>query len=1216
MKTWKKLTCLLLSLLMVIALVPYTAPKADAATKKISTIAIEVPKPELGKPLATAEDIWFSGSKTVEVAEFKWYGEVGAGNTAITDVAYTFMLSLKVKDGQDAIFTIDSYKDVEINDGYLANNIHGDLSTDGKVLTVYYRFPYVLNSNGKQTSLKSYSSTTLTLPAPALGKKPATAGEVTTTSKIIDIINVEWDGALDSNGCFKAGVKYTVTVDVRLKESEAAMFAAIPSGGTINGKTVSEAQAYGDDHRKMSVSYTFAALRDADAASKVTEKNNTKVQVTAPAVGAWPSYDAAVPEDWNTYVKSMEWSGTFDKYGRFQTGKAYTLTVTVRVKPTSPNFTLKKNTENVINNQFATIKSVSSDGKEMVITYAFPKLEGTAAAAPAGTPVEQFNAGDYGTLKVTKGTITYLKDINNPDSFYTYNESTDRITGINPEINIIVLEANVMSKNGYLYHAVLKGDKLAYISAEDGLVVTYSDLVRYGNRTPGGYYNLWKTDADYTDGMIKYITTTDPLVVQNGVPSLEIHSNTSADKGASGYYLSSVKYSSDKAQPYSFVTATATYKAKEGRFFYEEIYFDQPPIFSLMKGCSAEIQYIDRETVQILYTVWVEDIYNQDSYTHDMQEYSRSRQELDELGYVVAYASIGGVQKQYVATAEFYNPLKTWFDSLELPYALRELYADNFNIPMWDSPCDNGNPISTRDSLGKNVEAVPATGTAVTLYDVDVSDMFPGQTVGEWAMISGGGYFIPKALLRNIDVTDNNVQGTPGHHVDPVFSFAGGTGTKDDPYLIATAEQLNAVRLSYLKGVYYKLIADIDLSGWGNWVPIGGTRAYGGWPSNSGYAHYGSFCFSGVFDGNGHTISGMTIKIDEDSPYLHNSYIELYFGLFAATTGGSDIVGADGTTLLREDWGVIKNLTVKDFTIDVTLRSLAATTDIYAGGVAGLTTSTKVTNCKSIGGKINIQAQLKEGTEPDINVNAAGLVGLSRDAKFTDCTSTTTVNVKTNTRGTAIFDTVNVNSLVVKTVGNDSTKITNSKGTGKATEDEGALDAAKSKFTDVKTSDYFYKPVEWALSQAVTTGTTLTTFSPNNTCTRAQILTFLWRAIGSPKATVASPFTDVKTSDYFYHAAIWAYQKGMISGTKFAPNTLCTRADTVTYLWKYVGAPATAVTDTFTDVPKDAAYAQAVAWAVKNGVTTGMSATTFAPNNTCTRGQIATFLYRALGSHK
>ena len=141
MKAWKKLTCLLLCVIMVVALVPYTAPKADAATKKISSIAIEVPKPELGKPLATVDDIWFSSSKTVEVAEFKWYGNVGAGNTAIPDVAYTFMLTLKVKDGQDAIFNIDSYKDVEINEGYLADNIHGDLSTDGKVLTVYYRFP-------------------------------------------------------------------------------------------------------------------------------------------------------------------------------------------------------------------------------------------------------------------------------------------------------------------------------------------------------------------------------------------------------------------------------------------------------------------------------------------------------------------------------------------------------------------------------------------------------------------------------------------------------------------------------------------------------------------------------------------------------------------------------------------------------------------------------------------------------------------------------------------------------------------------------------------------------------------------------------------------------------------------------------------------------------------------------------------------------------------
>lgn len=167
-------------------------------------------------------------------------------------------------------------------------------------------------------------------------------------------------------------------------------------------------------------------------------------------------------------------------------------------------------------------------------------------------------------------------------------------------------------------------------------------------------------------------------------------------------------------------------------------------------------------------------------------------------------------------------------------------------------------------------------------------------------------------------------------------------------------------------------------------------------------------------------------------------------------------------------------------------------------------------------------------------------------------------------------------------------------------------------FTDVPANVWYTEPVAWAVSKGITNGTSATTFSPNDTCTRAQIITFLWRAVGSPKATAANPFTDVKKTDYFYDAAIWAYGKGMVSGTAFAPKTPCTREATVVYLWKNAGSPTVKVDSTFTDVPATADYAQAVAWAVSNGITNGTSATTFSPATTCTRGQIVTFLYRAI----
>ena len=168
-------------------------------------------------------------------------------------------------------------------------------------------------------------------------------------------------------------------------------------------------------------------------------------------------------------------------------------------------------------------------------------------------------------------------------------------------------------------------------------------------------------------------------------------------------------------------------------------------------------------------------------------------------------------------------------------------------------------------------------------------------------------------------------------------------------------------------------------------------------------------------------------------------------------------------------------------------------------------------------------------------------------------------------------------------------------------------------FTDVKSTDYFSDAVQWAVEKNITRGTSKTTFSPNVTCTKAQILTFLWHANGSPEPTAANTFTDITPADYFYKAALWAAEKGLVSGSTFGANTDCTRAMTVEYMWKAAGSPAPAGKVDFDDVPANADYAQAVAWAVEKNITSGTGDGNFSPAATCTRGQIVTFLYRAMG---
>ncbi len=169
-------------------------------------------------------------------------------------------------------------------------------------------------------------------------------------------------------------------------------------------------------------------------------------------------------------------------------------------------------------------------------------------------------------------------------------------------------------------------------------------------------------------------------------------------------------------------------------------------------------------------------------------------------------------------------------------------------------------------------------------------------------------------------------------------------------------------------------------------------------------------------------------------------------------------------------------------------------------------------------------------------------------------------------------------------------------------------------FADVKTSDYFSAPVLWAVQKGVTSGTSPTTFSPFAFCTRGQVVTFLWRAAGSPQPhNMHNPFVDVKSDQYYYKAVLWAVEKGITAGmdaSHFAPNAVCTRAQVVTFLYRYAGSPVVTAHNPFVDVKSHEFYYKPVLWAVKNGITSGMDATHFAPGSTCTRAQGVTFLYR------
>ena len=180
-------------------------------------------------------------------------------------------------------------------------------------------------------------------------------------------------------------------------------------------------------------------------------------------------------------------------------------------------------------------------------------------------------------------------------------------------------------------------------------------------------------------------------------------------------------------------------------------------------------------------------------------------------------------------------------------------------------------------------------------------------------------------------------------------------------------------------------------------------------------------------------------------------------------------------------------------------------------------------------------------------------------------------------------------------------------------------EAIANPFIDVKEGIFYFEPVLWAVSAGITNGTTATTFSPNKSCTRAEVVTFLWRAKGSPEPqSSVNPFVDVTTGSYYHKAVLWAVEQGITNGTgdgtTFSPDMECTRAQVATFLWRTVGKPDVGnKTHPFRDIEAGSYYYDAVLWAVEAGVTNGTGdGTTFSPNKSCSRSEIVTFLYRAL----
>ncbi len=257
------------------------------------------------------------------------------------------------------------------------------------------------------------------------------------------------------------------------------------------------------------------------------------------------------------------------------------------------------------------------------------------------------------------------------------------------------------------------------------------------------------------------------------------------------------------------------------------------------------------------------------------------------------------------------------------------------------------------------------------------------------------------------------------------------------------------------------------------------------------------------------------------------------------------------------------------------------------GGASGSSTSytlTFVTN----GGTAISGVSKASGTVVDLSGYKPTREGYNFDGWYADTALTTKVTSVTLTKGTTVY----------------------AKWTEKTVQ-------SANPFVDVADSAYYHDAVLWAVEKVITSGTTGTTFSPDMICTRAQAVTFLWRAMGSPEPTSANcPFTDVSADAYYHKAVLWAVEKGIVKGTSpttFSPSDTVTRSQSMTFLWRAAGETTSTSANPFADVSKDAYYYNAVLWAVEKDITKGTSDTAFSPDGGCTRAQIVTFLYRYMG---
>ncbi|MBR5519469.1 MAG: hypothetical protein IKU55_02005, partial [Clostridia bacterium] len=484
-----------------------------------------------------------------------------------------------------------------------------------------------------------------------------------------------------------------------------------------------------------------------------TAVNTFTITTSTPVGGQFPPYDASEPDDFSSYVQYVRWTGNFDEVGRCKSGETYKAYITVRIKDGQNKIIEHVAKYVTVNGELATLTSISNDKKEAVITYSFTAAKGSPSNLKLES-VSSFKEGDCGYAEVTGNSYSYLRSSPNYSDFNSMTSPT-----VWKGETLVILYADIVDG----FHAVLYNGKCYYYY--DPVYTFLTNEQRFGNNKP---VPVPKEEAEPapTVQIIDYTDHVTFSVEYNKAPQYTL---PTSDK----YTCTAVCEPAKK--PYDFSRLYVTFTPNEGYAFAKEGVF-KPYSIDVVEN----VEHLSDGSVRLTYAAF--------TWAGDAAIGPTDQMIAHHEHYAETY------RPDTVAIATIYDPSSR---------------VDRKEVPVYDYPVTG-----TRSGVTNHSKKSYKTGDKVYIMEFDVEDFFEG-TVGEWVRLTDGKY-LPAAYLSDIQYTDNWV-GTPGKRVDSDFAFAGGSGTKEDPYLIETAEQLNAVR----KGLcyHYKLIADIDLSKWATGSP-------------------------------------------------------------------------------------------------------------------------------------------------------------------------------------------------------------------------------------------------------------------------------------------------------------------------------------------------------------------------------------------------------------